>query len=266
MLAILKGVRTQLQVDGKMEVCPVRPYVTTHDDEPIDEEEIAKFYGDVARQEEIKFLNTFPVYKKVSPTNAKGKERVSVLWCDVKKGDSNNMGVRSRLVGREFWWKDLFMQGTFAVTPPLESLRYVLHWVQTCRRRYGRITLLVLDVSPAHFHPPAVREPHITLPEEDATPGMVGQLLRTLYGTRDAAHEWDDFAKKKMAAVEYHVGLSSPCIYVHNTEPSIGWRHGDDILFAGEEKVVDEIFDKLKGEMVLTKRATLEFADNDDKH
>ena len=280
-LAILKGVRTQLQVDGKMEVCSVRPHVTTHDDEPIDEEEIAKFYGDVtaemlpghllraARQEEIKFLNTFPVYKKVPPTNAKGKERVSVRWCDVNKGDSNNMGVRSRLVGRESWWKDPFMQGTFASTPPLESLRYVLHWVQTCRRRYGRkldITLLVLDVSPAHFRPPAVREPHITLPEEDATPAMVGQLLRTLYGTRDAAHEWDAFAKKNIAAVEYHVGLSSPCIYVTNTEPSLGWRHGDDILFAGEEKVVDEIFDKLKCEMVLTKRANLEFAENDDKH
>ena len=41
------------------------------------------------------------------------------------------------------------------------------------------IQLLVLDC-----HPPAVREQ--TLPEEDATPGMVGQLLRTLHETRDA--------------------------------------------------------------------------------
>ena len=53
---------------------------------------------------------------------------------------------------------------------------------------------------------------------------------------------------------------------VHNTEPSTGWRPGDDILFAGEEKVVDEIFDKSKGDMILKKRATLGFAENDDKH
>ena len=33
------------------------------------------------------------------------------------------------------------------------------------------------------------------------------------------------------------VGLSSPCIFEHSTEPSIGWRHGDDILFAGDEKI-----------------------------
>ena len=37
-------------------------------------------------------------------------------------------------------------------------------------------------------------------------------------------------------------------------------------MFAGEEKVVDEIFDKSKGDMILKKRATLGFAENDDKH
>ena len=43
-LAILKGLRTQLQVDGKMEVCSVGPRFTEHDDEPIDEEDIARFH------------------------------------------------------------------------------------------------------------------------------------------------------------------------------------------------------------------------------
>ena len=88
----------------------VGPNFTGHDDEPIDDEDIAKFYDDVtenilpgdlvraARQEEIKSLRS-------------------------------NIAVRSRLVGREFRWKGPFMQGTFAATPRLESLRYVL---QTC--------------------------------------------------------------------------------------------------------------------------------------
>ena len=52
----------------------------------------AKFYDDVtgkllpghlfraARQDEVKFLNTFPVYKKAPEANAEGKERVSVWW------------------------------------------------------------------------------------------------------------------------------------------------------------------------------------------
>ena len=131
-----------------MVVCSVGHF-TIHDDEPIDEENIVNFFDDVtgkillghlvraARQEEIEFLNTFLVYKKVSKAHAKGKECVSVRWCDVNKGDSNNMAVRLRLLGRESRWKDPFMQGTFAATPPLESLRYALHWVQTCGR-HGR--------------------------------------------------------------------------------------------------------------------------------
>ena len=49
--------------------------------------------------------------------------------------------------------------------------------------------------------------------------------------------------------------MSNPCLYVHATEPSIGWRHGDDILFAGEEEFVDSDYDKLKGEMIIKKGA-----------
>ena len=47
-----------------------------------------------------------------------------------------------------------------------------------------------------------------------------------------------DFANTKISAVGYQVGMSNPCLYMHGTEPSIGWRHGDDILFAGEEKLL----------------------------
>ena len=92
-----------------MEVCSIGPHFahTGRDDEPIDEEENAKFYDDVTgkllpghlvragRQEEIKFLNSFPVCKKVLDENAQGKERVSVWWCVANKGDSGNMAVRS---------------------------------------------------------------------------------------------------------------------------------------------------------------------------
>ena len=75
-LAILKGLRTQLQVDGKMKVCSVGARFTEHDDEPIDEEDIARIHDDVtgnllpghmvraARQEKIKFLKTFQCTRK----------------------------------------------------------------------------------------------------------------------------------------------------------------------------------------------------------
>ena len=82
-------------------------------------------------------------------------------WRDVNMGDDQTPQVRSRLVGREYKWQDPFMQGTFAATPPLESLKYMFHYMTTRRRRRGasvKMKMLVMDVGRAHFHPPAVRE------------------------------------------------------------------------------------------------------------
>ena len=44
-----------------------------------------------------------------------------------------------------------------------------------------------IDVRRAYFHARARRDVFVELPEEDAEPGMCGKLLKSLYGTRDAA-------------------------------------------------------------------------------
>ena len=240
-----------------------------------------KFYDDVsgkllptplvraARLEEIKFSQSFPVYEKVPEDQARGKQKVSVRWCDVNKGDDREPQVRSRLVGREYKWQDPFMQGTFAATPPLESLRYMFHYMTTRRRRRGapiKLKMLVMDVSRAHFHPPAVRELYINLPDEDSSPGKVGKLLRTLYGTRDAANQWDAFFNEKIAQLGYEVGMSSPCLYRHKERLSIGWRHGDDLIFIGEEAHMNELFEEISKLMIVKKRALLGFEAGDDHH
>ena len=50
---------------------------------------------------------------------------------------------------------------------------------------------LVLDVSLAFFHPEITRTVCCELPDEDKTEGedQVGELLKTMYGTRDATAE-----------------------------------------------------------------------------
>eukprot|EP00973_Karenia_brevis_P095282 12426651-Karenia_brevis.AAC.1 len=80
------------------------------------------------------------------------------------------------------------MQGTFAATPPLESLRYLLLWSMT--KGAG-------DVSRDHFHPPAVSEMYMSLPADGATPGILGRPFRELHGTRDAANQWDNYFNEK---------------------------------------------------------------------
>ena len=198
-----------------------------------------------------------------------GKTFVQVRWTDVDKGDGDKQQIHSRLVAKEFRWKDPFMEGTFAATPPLEALRYVLHWAATIHRRNGRrveLKMIVLDVSRAHFHPKSVRETYIELPAEDGGEGMVGRLLRTMYGTRDAANQYDAFSNEKITGVGYLTGKSCPCLYRHKDALSIGWRHGDDMISVGEDLVVDDVYKKLGKEMILKLRAKLGFEEGDDRH
>eukprot|EP00959_Pyramimonas_sp_CCMP1952_P226123 4728592-Pyramimonas_sp.AAC.1 len=91
--------------------------------------------------------------------------------------------------------------------------------------------MLVMDVSRAHFHAPCVRVMYIRLPEEDATPGVVGQLLRHTCGARDAENHWGSFFNDIITRLGYDVGASNPCLYRRRNKLSIGWRHGDDLVF-----------------------------------
>ena len=99
MAAILRGLRRQLHADRKMSISSLEPGVTGHDEEEVPEDAVEQFYDDVsgglppadqvrkARQAELEFLSRFPVYVNVPEGEARGKQRVSVRWCDVNKGD-----------------------------------------------------------------------------------------------------------------------------------------------------------------------------------
>ena len=60
-LAIIKGLREKLQVDGNIDVCSIGPRFTGHDDEPTDEEENKNFFDHLGQsstpRRNQKFLN-----------------------------------------------------------------------------------------------------------------------------------------------------------------------------------------------------------------
>ena len=109
-------------------------------------------------------------------------------------------------------------------------------------------------------------EAYIELPPEDAEEGMVGLLLRTMYGTRDAAMAFDRFATVVMEGAGYVMGMSTPCVYRHKSETSVAWRHGDDIIVAGEPHFVDHVTANLKESMRLKIRARMGFGPGEDRH
>ena len=48
-----------------------------------------------------------------------------------------------------------------------------------------------MDVRRAYSHAKARRDVCVKLPEEDSEEGMCGRLLKAMYGTRDAAQNWE---------------------------------------------------------------------------
>ena len=91
------------------------------------------------------------------------------------------------------------MDGIFAGTPPLEALRGLIHEAATLRWDEGIDSKVVMinDVAPAFFEAPSVRNICVEIPDEDLTPedrqkDNVGHLLMSLYGTRDAAMDWQE--------------------------------------------------------------------------
>ncbi|CAK0797196.1 unnamed protein product [Prorocentrum cordatum] len=280
--AVLRGLRRQLQQDGAVSINALEPGLTGHDTQEWDEDGLEQFFDELTGErlrpkdvrevkvKEIEFLRTFPVYEEVPEAMAKGKRFISTRWTITNKGDVNAPDVRARFVGREFKWKSPAMENTFAATPPLEQLKYLLSRFQSRRRgparSPGERKILVLDVSRAHFHPKCRRELYIRLPEEDAQAGFAGRLMRTLYGTRDAAKAWDEFFNEAIVRREYEVGLSSPCLYYCAAEDSAGWRHGDDLVFEGPDEWLDWLGECLRSVMILKRRAKLGWDTADDKH
>ena len=97
------------------------------------------------------------------------------------------------------------------------------------------------DLARAFFEANATRAICIEIPEEDMTKedakrDMVGLLLKSLYGTRDAAMNWQEEVGREMKKWGFKQGVYNPCLYVHE-----GWNirtmiHGDDFVSVGYTK------------------------------
>ena len=127
--------------------------------------------------------------------------------------------------------------------------------------------MMVLDVSRAHFHPFIKRELYVEIPEEDdsAGPDEVGLLLRTMYGTREASSEFEQFFTTIVEELGFRAGISVTCVYYRPLDLLIIWRHGDDIGIIGDEESSEQVYKELAKKMILKKRAVLGFGDSHDK-
>ena len=281
--AILVGIRNELVNTGKIKANSMDMLNVSQ--ENLDPEEYFDEYVDdvsgqplvrelvqSARKEEMVEFEQHGVYTKVPISECirvTGKRPIGSKWIDINKGDVSNPNYRSRLVAKEI--KRGPSDDMFAATPPLEAKKslFSMAMTQFARGRAqgvrGTQKLLFVDVRRAYFYAPARRPVFVTLPDEDAEEGMCGRLNRSMYGTRDAAANWEDKYSSHLVAQGFIRGRSSPCTFFH---PARGIRcvvHGDDFTFLGCEDDLKWCTQMMKDEYEIKLRGMLGPDKHDDK-
>ena len=97
------------------------------------------------------------------------------------------------------------------------------------------------DVARAFFEAPMHRDACIEQPAEamgegEDPAGWVGKLQMSLYGTRDAATNWQELVALEMEKAGFQQGVYNPCTYYHAERQLHTMVHGDDYCSVGSRK------------------------------
>ena len=181
------------------------------------------------------------MYKKISRQEAKklGLGVIGTRWIDINKGDDMNPNHRSRFVAKEY--NNGEDASLFAATPPLEALRLLVSEAATidynkegkCKKK----VIMINDVARAFFEAEATRQICIELPEEDKLPNerdQVGLLLKSLYGTRDAAMNFQREVRKVMSNCGFSNGRYNVSTYYNKSKDLKTMVLGDDFVTVGD--------------------------------
>ena len=199
-----------------------------------------------ARKEEMAKYFMHNAYNKVPVAdawNVTGKAPIGCRWIDINKGDDENPEYRSRLVAKEINRSP--SDEMFAATPPLEAKKMLFSMAMTdfsqgrATRSNGTQKLLFIDVRRAYFYAPARRSVYVNLPDEDSKPGYCARLNVSMYGTRDAASNWEDKYASHLIKCGFVQGKSSPCVFFHAEKGISVVVHGDDFTFLGNDVALD---------------------------
>ncbi len=91
----------------------------------------------------------------------------------------------------------------------------------------------------AHFHAKARRRVYGELPKEDCEEEMCGLMRNAMYGTRDAAQNWEVEHIEMMIEAGFTQGVYSPCVFYHKNSDTRPVAHGYDFAVLGKVGALD---------------------------
>jgi hypothetical protein len=211
------------------------------------------------------------VYKKVPVQecwDVTGKEPIGTRCVDVNKGDVIHPEYRSRLVAKELKAGNK-REDLFAATPPLEAKKLLFSMAATNRNKgknsRGGKKLDFIDVRRAYFNAKARRPVYVKLPPEDEESGLCGKLMKAMYGTRDAAQNWEAEYTSFMTQVGFSQGKYSPCVFHHKERGIRSVIHGDDFTLLGRSEDLDWFRERISSKYEVKFRGRLGPDNEDDK-
>ena len=94
---------------------------------------------------------------------------------------------------------------------------------------------------------------------------MCGKLIKALYGTRDAAQNWEFAYTDFLAGIGFANGVASPCVFFHKERSLRLVVHGDDFTVLGKEQQLDWFREQIAARFEVKFRGRLGPTDSDDK-
>ena len=194
-----------------------------------------------ARREEVEYIRRHKMYVRVprevclreagkgTPSRQRGRRPT--------REQPGKPDVRARCVAKEH--QTHARPELCASTPPLEALKVVLSEIRTGDRE-GKVLELV-DVRRAYFYALAGRKVFVEVPLEDYQPGdelMCGLLRYSLYGTRDAAQNWEEDLASTLSGLGLTRGSACSCVW-RGRIMGVATVHGDDITIGGQRTAVE---------------------------
>ena len=122
------------------------------------------------------------------------------------------------------------------------------------RRKAQRARIVHIDVKRAHLNAPVAREVFVTIPAEDHQPGdewRCARLVKSLYGTRDAASNWERLYTQVLEAVGFERGVASTCAFYHKDRRVHLTVHGDDFTAVMDDDQVEWFVGRMATEAFL---------------
>ena len=171
-----------------------------------------------------------------------GGRVIGARWVVTNKADAAAPDIPARLAGKEY--RIGCGDSLYASTSPSRGTQ-VPDLQRGDARRQGLHAegVMISDVrggggGGAYVDARAARDLYTEIPDEDPMkrPGLLGKLRLCLYGTRDAAVNWQDTLARHLETIGVRRGKGHPAVFVHEERRLQTLGHGDGYVSVRDAK------------------------------